>query len=68
MAKAVIVSSVDTASATTWIIVTQMRWLRARFATMRKRLASWSAGSTPSSQKWSARTGRVEPVKRTFAK
>jgi len=62
------VSSLDTASTTTWMIVTQMRWLRARFATTMERLASWFAVSIRLSRKWSARIDRDELVKRIFAK
>ena len=50
------------------MIVTQMRWLRARCATMMKRLANWCAVSIRLSRKWSARIDRDELVKRIFAK
>ena len=50
------------------MIVTQMRWLRARFATMMKQLGNWFDGFIRWSQKWCAPTGRDERVRRTFAK
>src|SRR6266480_4201777 len=53
LALAVIVISVDTTS-TTWMILTQMRWFRARCAMMMKRLANWFAVSIRLSRKWSA--------------
>ena len=64
----VIVSSVDTASTTKWMIATQLRWLRARCAMTMRQLANWFAASIRLSQKWSARIDRDELVKRMFAK
>jgi hypothetical protein len=50
------------------MILTQMRWFKARSAMMMKQLASWFAVSIRLSQKWSARIDRDELVKRIFAK
>ena len=50
------------------MIVTQMRWLRARSATTMKPLVNWFAASIRLSRKWSARIDRGELVKRIFAK
>ena len=50
------------------MIVTQMRWLRARCSMMMKQLANWFAVSIRLSQKWSAPIDRDELVKRISAK
>ena len=50
------------------MILTQMRWFRARCAMMMKRLANWFAVFTRLSRKWSAHIDRDELVKRIFAK
>src|SRR5262249_17958225 len=53
---------------TTWMILTQALWLKLRFKTSTKQLANWY----DSFIRWwpgsSARIGRVEHRKRTFAK
>ena len=50
------------------MILTQMRWFRARCATMMNRRVNWFAVFTRLSRKWSGHIDRDELVKRIFAK
>ena len=50
------------------MILTQLRWFRARCAMMMRRPANWFAAFTRLLQKWSVRIDRDELLKRIFAK
>ena len=50
------------------MIVTQMRWFRARCSTTMRRLKSWFAVFIRLSQKWSVRIDRDELLKRIFVR
>ena len=50
------------------MILTQVRWFRARCAMMMRRLVKWFAVFIRLSQKWSVRIDRDELLKRIFAK
>ena len=52
----------------TWMILTQARWLRLRFKTTTRQLASWCDSFIHWLPKSSARIGRVEPRRRISAK
>lgn len=52
----------------TWMILNLMRWFKLRFDMTRKRLANWCAGSIRWSQKWCGPIGRVELLRKIFAK
>ena len=60
-------NTVDALSST-WMILTQARWFRLRFSMMMKQLARWCGGFIRVWPKSSARIGRAEPRRRTFAK
>src|SRR5215831_3697072 len=65
--RPVMLNGVDALSST-WMILTQAFWLRLRFKTTTKQLASWCDGFIRWWPGSSARIGRVEHRRRTFAR
>jgi hypothetical protein len=63
----VMVIGVDALSIT-WMILTLALWLKLRFKTTTKQRTSWCDGFIHSSPGSSARIGRVEHRRRTFAR
>src|SRR4051812_43750868 len=63
----VMLNGVDALS-TTWMTPTQALWLKLRFKTTTKQLASWCDGFIRWWPGSSAHIGRVEPRRRTFAR
>ena len=66
--RPVLVNSVDALSTITWMILVQARWWKPRYGMTMKLLANWFAASIRWWRKWSARIGRGELLRRTFAK
>ena len=52
----------------TWMILTQALWLKLRFKTTTKRLASWCGGFIRWWPESSVHIGRVEQQRKTFAR